>query len=178
MTLAGENKRNEPADEQEHENEQPEEQAPDETTPAEAEGSIEIKRHTGDDEEDIPEIPDELPVLPLRGLVVYPETAVPLLVGQPRSIRLVDDVVGGDRLVALVASHNPDNEEPAPQEIYTIGTAAAVHRLFRAPDGTIRLLVQGLARIRVTEYTATEPYLSAKVEQIPETVEERIEAEA
>src|SRR5690606_30675023 len=103
---------------------------------------------------------------------------VPLLVGQPRSIRLVDDVVGGDRLVALVASHNPDNEEPAPQEIYTIGTAAAVHRLFRAPDGTIRLLVQGLARIRVTEYTATEPYLSAKVEQIPETVEESIEVEA
>jgi ATP-dependent Lon protease len=132
---------------------------------------------SGDDEDEI-SIPAELPVLPLRGLVVYPQTAVPLMIGQPRSVRLVDDVVAGDRLVALVASHDPDNEEPRPDEIYTVGTAAAVHRLFRAPDGTIRLLVQGLERIRIGSYTAEEPYLKAQVTPIPENVEDGIEVEA
>ena len=123
-------------------------------------------------------IPEELPILPLRGLVVYPQTAVPLLVGQPRSVRLVDDVVAGDRLVGLVASHDPELEEPGPDQIHRVGTLAAVHRLFRAPDGTIRLLVQGLARIRIEEYTAEQPYLKARVTAIPETVEEGIEIEA
>lgn len=132
----------------------------------------------GPEVEGQPKVPDELPILPLRGLVVYPETAVPLMVGQPRSIRLVDDVVSGDRLVGLVASHDPNKEEPGPEEIYRIGTAAAIHRLFRAPDGTVRLLVQGLARIRILEYTATEPYLKARVERSPETVEDSIEVEA
>ncbi len=123
-------------------------------------------------------IPEELPILPLRGLVVYPQTAVPLLVGQPRSVRLVDDVVAGDRLVGLVASHDPELEEPGPDQIHRVGTLAAVHRLFRAPDGTIRLLVQGLARIRIEEYTAEQPYLKARATAIPETVEEGIEIEA
>jgi ATP-dependent Lon protease len=127
---------------------------------------------------DVPPIPDELPILPLRGLVVYPQTAVPLMVGQPRSIRLVDDVVAGDRLVGLVASHDPEKEEPGPDEIYRIGTVAAIHRLFRAPDGTIRLLVQGLERIRVDEYTAAEPFLRARVTRIPEVIESTIEVEA
>src|SRR5690606_14111252 len=86
--------------------------------------------------------------------------------------------VAGNRLVALVASHDPDNEEPGPDEIYRIGTAAAVHRLFRAPDGTIRLLVQGLASIAIDDYTATQPYPKARVRRIPETVEDNIEVEA
>src|SRR5438132_2075881 len=83
-------------------------------------------------------IPDELPILPLRGLVVYPQTAIPLTVGQPRSVRLVDEVVAGDRLIGLVAARNPDLETPGPDDIYTIGALAAIHRLFRAPAGTIR----------------------------------------
>jgi ATP-dependent Lon protease len=86
--------------------------------------------------------PDELPILPLRGVVVYPQTAVPLTIGQPRSVRLVDDVVAGDRLIGLVASRNPELENPGPEDLYSIGTIATVHRLFRAPDGTIRLLIQ------------------------------------
>src|SRR5512133_4326088 len=81
--------------------------------------------------------PDVLPILPLRGVVVYPQTAVPLTVGQPRSIKLVDDVVGGDKLVGLVASTNPDLESPGPNDLYKVGTIAVVHRLFRAPAGTI-----------------------------------------
>jgi ATP-dependent Lon protease len=124
------------------------------------------------------ELPDELPILPLRGLVVYPHTTIPLTVGQPRSVKLVDEAVAGDRLIGLVASQDPELETPGPDDIYEYGTLAQIHRLFRAPDGTIRLLVQGMARIRVEEYTATEPYLHARVSDAPETVEEDIEVEA
>ncbi len=123
-------------------------------------------------------IPDVLPILPLRGLVVYPQTAVPLLVGQPRSIRLIDDNMGGERMIGLLASLDPEKEEPGPDELHRIGTVAVIHRLFRAPDGTMRLLVQGLVRMRVDEFTAEEPYLVAHITPIPETSGEGIEIEA
>ena len=125
------------------------------------------------------DLPESLPILPLRGLVVYPQTAVPLTIGQPRSIRLVDDVVSGKRLIGLVASKDAELDTPGPDDLYQVGTLAMVHRLFRAPDGTVRLLVQGLSRIRVLEYVATEPYLQARVELAPEKVsEETLEVEA
>ena len=131
------------------------------------------------DTQDSEQIPDILPILPLRGLVVYPETAVPLTIGQPRSIRLVDDVVGGDsRLIGLIASRQPDLETPGPADLFTVGTVATVHRMLRAPDGTIRLLVQGLARFKVEEYAEEEPYLKAKILLTPEIEEEDIEVEA
>ncbi len=122
--------------------------------------------------------PRELPILPLRGLVVYPQTAVPLTIGQARSIKLVDDVVAGDRFVGLVASRNPELETPGPGDLYTVGTIATVHRLLRAPDGTIRLLVQGLDRFKLDSFTSMEPYLKAQVTYIPETVEAGIETDA
>jgi ATP-dependent Lon protease len=123
-------------------------------------------------------IPDNLPILPLRGVVVYPQTVVPLTVGQPRSIRLVDDATVGERIIGLVTSKDPELATPGPADLFTIGTAAIVHRLFRAPDGTIRIVVQGIARIRVLEYTDEEPYLKARVEAAPETVETGLEIEA
>jgi ATP-dependent Lon protease len=124
-------------------------------------------------------IPSELPILPLRGVVVYPQTAVPLTIGQPRSINLVDDVVGEDvRMIGVVASKKPELEVPEPTDLYTVGTVAVVHRLFRAPDGTIRLLVQGLARFRLKEFIQEEPYLKARIELIPEEMEDDIEIEA
>jgi ATP-dependent Lon protease len=124
-------------------------------------------------------IPSSLPILPLRGLVVYPETAVPLTIGQPRSIRLVDDVVAGeDRLIGLVASRDPELEIPEPKDLFEIGTVAMIHRLFRAPDGTIRLLVQGTARFRLGEFLQHEPYLKAHIDLIPEAEEEGVEVEA
>jgi ATP-dependent Lon protease len=130
-------------------------------------------------EETVAQIPSELPVLPLRGVVVYPQTAVPLTIGQPRSIRLVDDVVASDeRLIALVTSRDPDLEQPGPDDLYSIGTVAIVHRLFRAPDGTIRLVVQGMMRCKIEEYVQVEPYLKGKISLIPETVEEGAEIEA
>jgi ATP-dependent Lon protease len=124
------------------------------------------------------EIPDQLPILPLRGVVVYPHTALPLTIGQPRSIRLVDDVVAGNRLIGLVASQRPELETPGPEDLFRYGTVAAIQRLFRAPDETIRLIVRGLARFELGEMTALEPYLVAKIQLRPETVEESVEIEA
>ncbi|MCL5612162.1 MAG: endopeptidase La, partial [Chloroflexi bacterium] len=125
-----------------------------------------------------PKYPDVLPILPLRGVVVYPQTAVPLTVGQSRSVRLVDDVVAADKLVGLVAAVDPELETPGPNDLYKIGVIATVHRLLRAPDGTIRLLVQGTERFRLGEFVETEPYLKAHVELAPEKIEEGLEIDA
>jgi ATP-dependent Lon protease len=133
---------------------------------------------TLDRDENGDDIPSVLPILPLRGVVVYPQTGVPLTVGQPRSIKLVDEVMGGNRLIGLVASRDPDLETPEPEDLYKVGTVATVHRLFRAPDGTIRLLVQGLHRFRLHEFQDIEPYFTAKIELIPEVVDETLEMEA
>jgi ATP-dependent Lon protease len=123
-------------------------------------------------------LPQELPILPLRGVVVYPLTAVPLTVGQPRSVQLIDDAVLNKKVIGLVASKDASIEEPGPDDCYTIGTAAAVQRLLRLPDGTIRLLVLGLERIRIAEYTTNQPYLKARVEPAPEKTEQSVEVEA
>src|SRR5512142_2774279 len=139
------------------------------------------KEQAGDaskQEGETPKYPEVLPILPLRGVVVYPQTAVPLTVGQPRSVKLVDDVVASDKLVGLVASTNPELETPGPQDLYRVGVIATVHRLLRAPDGTVRLLVQGMDRFRLGEFVAEEPYLKAKIELAPETVEEGLEIDA
>jgi ATP-dependent Lon protease len=125
------------------------------------------------------DLPQVLPILPLRGLVVFPNTAVPLTIGQPRSIRLVDDVMEADeRVIGLVASRNPQLEAPEPDDLYSVGTVAVVHRMFRAPDGTIRLVVQGIDRFRLGDFVQEEPYLKAHIELIPEEVGEGLELEA
>ncbi len=129
-------------------------------------------------EEDNPLLPQELPILPLRGLVIYPQTAVPLTIGQSRSIRLVDEASNGERLIGLVASRNPDKEIPDIEDLYSVGTVGTIVRMFRAQDNTIRLLIQGISRIRIKEFTASEPYLKASVEYLPETIETGIEIEA
>lgn len=135
--------------------------------------------HTEEEEERIEiELPDTLPILPLRGMVVYPKTAVPITIGQPRSIRLIDAVMSGDRLIGLVTSKETENENPKPDELYQIGTAATIHRMFRAPDGTIRLVVQGISRIRINEFIGEEPYITARVQQFPEIMENTLEVEA
>lgn len=124
------------------------------------------------------ELPTTLPILPLRGLVVYPFTAVPLTVGQPRSIKLVDEVMSSDRMIGLVAAKQPEIENPRPEDLYTVGTAATIHRMFRAPDGTIRLVIQGIARFKITEFIQHDPYLQAIIEPHPEINASSIEAEA
>ncbi len=130
---------------------------------------IEIKLSDELEEEGtVVDLPEELPILPLRGLVVYPQTALPLTVGQERSIQLVDGVVSGDRMVGLVASTDPNLATPGADQVQKVGTLAAIHRLFRGPDNTMRLLVQGLQRIRLDEFVDTAPYLKARVSRIPE----------
>ncbi len=121
---------------------------------------------------------DDLPVLPLRGVVVYPMMWLPLPIGQERSLRLVQDNLPANRVIALVASRDENLDEPAPHQIHQVGTAAQVHRVLKTPDGTIRLLVQGLERVRIVEYIQQEPYLRARVEALPEKIDETIETEA
>src|SRR5512137_2332865 len=100
-------------------------------------------------------IPAELPILPLRGVVVYPMMWLPLTIGQERSIRLVDDALAeapDQRIIGLFASKDAEVEEPTPDQVFQIGTAAIVHRMLRTPDGTVRLIVQGIERIRVVSF--------------------------
>jgi ATP-dependent Lon protease len=123
-------------------------------------------------------LPDVLPILPLRGVVVYPHTATPLTIGQTRSITLVDEVVASHRLIGLVASKNPELELPGPDDLYRYGTIASIQRMLRAPDGTIRLIVRGLMRFELGEFAALEPYLTAEIHHRPEEVEETVKIEA
>lgn len=124
------------------------------------------------------DLPAELPVLPLKNTVVFPLTVLPLLVQKPRSVRLVDDAVVADKMVALVALRDPEVEEPGPEDLYDIGTVAVIHRLARAADGTLHIIVQGLERIRLTGFTQRDPYMRATIAPAPETVEESVELEA
>ncbi|MFW6074857.1 MAG: endopeptidase La [Chloroflexota bacterium] len=120
-----------------------------------------------------------MPVLPLRGTVVLPQTMVPLAAGQPRSLRLIDDVASGDRRVVLVMQNDPEQDNAGPDEVREIGTLATIHQMMRVPDGTVRLALQGLSRVRIAEWVAEEPYLTAKIDAIPEAVDDDdVETEA
>jgi len=126
----------------------------------------------------VDEIPAELPVLPLKETVVFPDSMTPLAIGQDRSIRLVDDVVEGERLLALVTVRDADVEAPAWDDLHEIGTAAVVHKMIRVPDGTLRILVQGLHRIKLEEPVTDDPYLVARFAPLPDHAEESRELEA
>ncbi len=123
-------------------------------------------------------LPDALPILPLRETVTYPDTLTPLAVGQERSINLVNDVLSGNRMLAMVASKDPELDTPGPDDLYGVGVAGTVARMMKVPDGTLRILVQGSERIRIVEYVSESPYLVARVEEMPDVVEESTELEA
>jgi ATP-dependent Lon protease len=123
-------------------------------------------------------LPDALPVLPLRETVTFPETLTPLAVGQERSIKLVDDVLGANRMLAMVAAHDPEDEEPGPDGLYEVGVVGVVARMLKVPDGTLRILVQGAQRVRLGPYVAEEPYLVARIAELPDVVDEGPELEA
>ncbi|MDO9409215.1 endopeptidase La [Patulibacter sp.] len=109
-----------------------------------------------------------LPVLPLRDVVPVPDTMLPLAVGQERSVRLVDDVLAGDRRLVLVTSRDAAVEAPGPEGIHEVGVVGHIVRMLKVPDGTLRLLVQGTQRVRLTRFTETEPYLVAEIEELPD----------
>jgi ATP-dependent Lon protease len=123
-------------------------------------------------------LPDALPVLPLRETVTFPETLTPLAVGQERSIKLVNDVLGANRMLVMVASRDPESETPGPDDLYDVGVVGVVARMLKVPDGTIRILVQGTQRVRLGPYVAEEPYLVARIVELPDVVEETPELEA
>ncbi len=123
-------------------------------------------------------LPAAMPILPLREMVTYPGTLTPLAVGTERSIRLIDDVLTGDRTLTLVTSREPELDEPAPDQLHRVGVAGVVARMMKVPDGTIRVLVQGTQRVEIADYVATEPYLIARVNELPDVVEEGKELEA
>ena len=124
------------------------------------------------------DLPPQLPVLPLKETVVFPDSMAPLAIGQERSIRLIDDVVAGERVLALVTVRDSEIEAPGWDDLYGIGTAAVVHKMIRVPDGTLRILVQGVRRIRLTGPVTDDPYLVGEFEAVPDAVEESRELEA
>jgi ATP-dependent Lon protease len=124
------------------------------------------------------ELPSTLPVLPLKETVVFPSSMTPLAIGQDRSIELIDDVLAGDRLLALVTVENEAAESPGWNDVYRVGTAAIVHKMIRIPDGTLRVLVQGLKRVAVVSPVSDDPYLVAELTELPDHVEESKELEA
>ncbi|MBJ7347956.1 MAG: endopeptidase La, partial [Thermoleophilaceae bacterium] len=123
-------------------------------------------------------LPKTLPVLPLRESVAYPDTLTPLAVGQDRSVELINDVLAGNRLIAMVASKEPEDENPGPEKLYDVGVVGTVARMMKMPDGTLRILVQCAQRIRLTDFTQTKPYLVATVEEVPDVLTQSTELEA
>jgi len=123
-------------------------------------------------------LPEVLPVLPLRDSVAFPETLIPLAIGQERSQHLINDVLGGDRMLVMVASRDPENENPGPNELYRVGVAGVVARMLKVPDGTLRILVHGAQRVKLTEFVSEEPYLVARIEEAADVVEPSPELEA
>ncbi|MGH2887485.1 MAG: LON peptidase substrate-binding domain-containing protein, partial [Solirubrobacteraceae bacterium] len=118
------------------------------------------------------EMPHEVGVLPLRDTVTFPDMLVPLNIGQPRSVELINDVLRGERTIAMVASRDAQVETPSPEEIYDVGVLGVVARMIRVPDGTLRVLIQGSQRIRIERWVKTEPYLVAEIAEAPDVVDQ------
>jgi ATP-dependent Lon protease len=119
---------------------------------------------------DARETPQRVGVLPLRDTVTFPDMLIPLNVGQERSIELVNEVLRGDRTIAMVASRTPEVESPAPEDLYSVGVLGVVARMVRVPDGTLRVLIQGGQRVRIESWVGTDPYLVAEVAPEPDVV--------
>ena len=123
-------------------------------------------------------LPECLPILGLSDIVIFPGTVTPLLVETAQSIRLIDDVVAGDRFLGLVLQRNPENDNPGPAELWPHGCAARVLKMLKFPDNTVRLLVEGLRRFHIVEFTAEKPYLIARIEKLSDEVEDSLEMTA
>jgi ATP-dependent Lon protease len=117
---------------------------------------------------DLP-IPDILPVLPLKDVVVFPFIILPLSVSREKSINAVDAALAEQRIIMLVAQKDGQNETPGPNDLHAVGTVAAIMRMLKLPDGRIRLLVQGLSRARIDSVLAEDPYLKVKITKLDES---------
>jgi ATP-dependent Lon protease len=113
-------------------------------------------------------LPDELPILPLRDTVLFPNSFMPLAVARESSVRLIDEAISGGKLIGVFTQRDATVEEPQQADLYSLGTASHIHKMFKLPDGSLRLIVQGLARLKLDEVTAVRPYLRARVSLAPE----------
>src|SRR5437762_2352738 len=123
-------------------------------------------------------LPERLPILGLYDIIIFPTMVAPLLVETAQSTKLIDDVVGGDRLLGVALQRNPNAENPLPHEMYDVGCVARVLKMLKFPDNTVRVLVEGLWRIHIKQYTSTDPYLCAKFEVLTDVTEDSVELTA
>jgi len=142
---------------------------------------IEIPTSDGDGAQELPvstKLPEALPVLPLKDSVPFPETLTPLAVGQERSVRLVNDVLSGNRMLVMVAARDGEIENPVAEDLFDVGVAGTVARMVKVPDGTLRILVHGAQRVKLTGFVKTDPYLVANIEETPDVVKPSPQLEA
>jgi ATP-dependent Lon protease len=130
-----------------------------------------VEETVGEQEDGVEEpVENVMPILPLKETVVFPDSMIPLAIGQERSIRLVDEAVGNDRPIALVTSREGNDEAQSADDLYSVGTAAVIHKMIRVPDGTLRILIQGLRRVRLTRIVQDDPYLVGEFEELPDVI--------
>ena len=125
-----------------------------------------------------PPLPDRIPLLPLRSDVVFPQTVVPLVVNRTGGIRLIDEVLVGDKMIGLVTQRHPDIDEPGLDDLYPTVCVGSVLKMLKFPDGSTRIVCQGLFRARLVEVVQTEPYLVGQIEPLEDVVEEGVELDA
>jgi ATP-dependent Lon protease len=123
-------------------------------------------------------IPNRLPILPLRGTVLFPELILPIMVGRKKSVKLIDEAMEGDRIIGVVTQHSSEVEDPDLGELYTVGVAAHLVRMVREMDGTQRVIVQGLERIKILKYVQEDPYLVAEVKVLADEETKGVEIDA
>ena len=117
-------------------------------------------------------VPSEVPVLPLRDTVLYPNSFMPLAVAREASVKLIDDAIAGAKVIGVFTQRDPTQEEPGQADLFPIGTLTHIHKMFKLPDGSLRLIVQGLARIELKTLSATRPYLRAEIAEVPDVLKD------
>ena len=125
-------------------------------------------------------LPSELPILPLRDTVLFPNSFMPLAVARPSSVKVIEDAIGGGKLIAVFAQRDATVDEPRQDDLYGMGTATHIHKMFKLPDGSLRLIVQGLARLRLDELVSVTPYLRGRVTEAHDVIgdADRLEIDA
>ncbi|HSF99872.1 MAG TPA: endopeptidase La, partial [Vicinamibacterales bacterium] len=118
-------------------------------------------------------VPSNVAALPLRDTVLFPNSFMPLAVARPSSVRLVDEAIAAGKLIGVFTQRDPAHDEPGQDDLYPIGTLTHVHKMFKLPDGSLRLIVQGLARLRLNSIASTEPYLRADVSEAEDIIHEQ-----
>ena len=141
---------------------------------------LEVLSEEDSDSEAPVSIPPELPVLPLRDTVLFPNSFMPLAVARDSSVQLIEEAIAGSRLVGVFTQLKPGTEEPTQEELYAVGTATHIHKMFKLPDGTLRLIVQGQARLHLDEVLETKPYIRGRVRVAEEVLggADRLEIDA